>query len=481
MYPRKFRGWKKHADFFIIDTVVLHLALVLAYALNTGSWLYASRNYRILAWIVLASNAFIFLAFYTMENVLKRGFFVELVETVKHCGGVLIMTIVVLFLLRRTDRYSGAILFVTFLLHIAFGYSSRLCWKWIVINYREHVGPKRQVLALLEAETAEKAIEQLDENITKDYEIIGIVLNKKDGRNLIGGVPVVATLEDAAAYIIRKSVDSMYVDCSAEDPAVAELIKACMKMGIPIHYRMPIVYGLGTKSIVEQIGGETVLTYSLKYTTPSEQAAKRALDIAGGLVGSLIALLLILIIGPMIKKASPGPILYAQERVGRNGRRFKMYKLRSMYPDADARKQELMAQNRIADGRMFKLDFDPRVIGNEILPDGTYKTGIGDFIRRTSLDEFPQFFNVLAGEMSLVGTRPPTVDEWRTYEYHHRARLACKPGITGLWQVSGRSEITDFEEVVKLDTQYILNWSFGMDLRILLKTVIVVLRGRGAL
>lgn len=111
--------------------------------------------------------------------------------------------------------------------------------------------------------------------------------------------------------------------------------------------------------------------------------------------------------------------------------------------DAEERKAELMAQNKMSDGRMFKLDFDPRVIGNKILPDGTRKTGIGEFIRKTSLDEFPQFWNVLNGSMSLVGTRPILQDELRQYELHHRARIAIKPGITGMWQVSGRSDITD--------------------------------------
>ena len=119
--------------------------------------------------------------------------------------------------------------------------------------------------------------------------------------------------------------------------------------------------------------------------------------------------------------------------------------------DAEERKAELMAQNKMSDGRMFKLDFDPRVIGNKILPDGSRKTGIGEFIRKTSLDEFPQFWNVLNGTMSLVGTRPILQDELLKYELHHRARIAIKPGITGMWQVSGRSDITDFEEVVRLD------------------------------
>ena len=129
--------------------------------------------------------------------------------------------------------------------------------------------------------------------------------------------------------------------------------------------------------------------------------------------------------------------------------------------DAEERKAELMKENKMSSNLMFKMDFDPRIIGNKILPDGTRKTGIGQFIRSTSLDEFPQFFNVLIGQMSLVGFRPALKSEYEEYEFHHRARIAMKPGITGMWQVSGRSDITDFEEVVKLDTEYIRNWSMG--------------------
>ena len=137
--------------------------------------------------------------------------------------------------------------------------------------------------------------------------------------------------------------------------------------------------------------------------------------------------------------------------------------------DAEERKKELMEQNNVKDGMMFKMDNDPRII-----------KGIGHFIRKTSIDELPQFWNVLKGDMSLIGTRPPTVDEWEKYDLHHRKRMAIKPGIKGRRQVSGRSNIKDFEEVVKLDTEYILNWSIGLDLRILAKTVKVVLMGEGA-
>lgn len=197
-------------------------------------------------------------------------------------------------------------------------------------------------------------------------------------------------------------------------------------------------------------------------------------DIICGILGCILTLIICIFIGPAIYIASPGPIFFSQERVGKNGKKFKMYKFRSMYLDAEERKKELMKDNKLGDGKMFKIDFDPRVIGNKVMPDGSHKTGIGEFIRKTSLDEFPQFFNVLKGDMSIAGTRPPLISETNLYEYQHFARLAIKPGITGMWQVSGRSEIIDFDEVVKLDKYYIENWNLGLDIKILLKTVLVV-------
>ena len=169
-----------------------------------------------------------------------------------------------------------------------------------------------------------------------------------------------------------------------------------------------------------------------------------------------------------IKLDSPGPVLFSQTRVGMNGRQFKMYKFRTMYVDAEARKQALMAQNEMSDGRMFKLKNDPRI------------TPVGRFLRNTSIDELPQLFNVLINDMSLVGTRPPTVDEVEQYERDHWRRISIKPGITGMWQISGRSSITNFEEVVQLDVSYIDGWNILRDLRIIFQTVGCVLKKQGA-
>lgn len=190
------------------------------------------------------------------------------------------------------------------------------------------------------------------------------------------------------------------------------------------------------------------------------------IDIFVSLIGLFITGILYIILGPIIKLQSPGPVLYSQPRVGRNGRIFKCYKFRSMYADADERKKELEHLNKMK-GAIFKIENDPRI------------TPIGKIIRKYSLDEFPQFWNVLKGEMSLVGTRPPTVDEVKQYENCHWRRLSIKPGITGLWQVSGRNNIEDFDEIVALDVKYIDNWSIWLDLKIIAKTVVAVFKKTG--
>ena len=182
--------------------------------------------------------------------------------------------------------------------------------------------------------------------------------------------------------------------------------------GVTVHLNLAKVSEAmgGKKQLVEKVGPYTVLTTSINYASTKQLFMKRAIDIAGGLIGCLLTLLITLFVGPAIYLKSPGPIFFSQERVGKNGKKFKMYKFRSMYMDAEARKAELMKENKLGDGKMFKMDFDPRVIGNKVLPDGSHKTGVGDFIRRTSLDEFPQFFNVLKGDSGIIGTTKKNLD-----------------------------------------------------------------------
>ena len=298
----------------------------------------------------------------------------------------------------------------------------------------------------------------------------------------IEGVPVVANAENVAEFLRQSWVDEVFINLDESIPYQKELIERCSEMGLTVHLNLVKITNstLGKQSI-GKVGEYTVLTTSINYMTMRQAFLKRTMDIAAGLAGCIATGIIFVFVAPIIYISSPGPIFFSQERVGQNGKIFKMYKFRSMYMDAEERKAELMKENKMSSNLMFKLDFDPRIIGNKVLPDGTKKTGIGQFIRSTSLDEFPQFLNVLLGQMSLVGFRPALKSEYEEYEYHHRARIAMKPGITGMWQVSGRSDITDFEEVVKLDTEYIRNWSLGLDFRILFKTVAAVLKRDGSM
>lgn len=238
----------------------------------------------------------------------------------------------------------------------------------------------------------------------------------------------------------------------------------CEEMGITVKMIVDLYDLKIAKTYMAYIGTLPVITFHSVNVNTFELTMKRVVDIVGALVGLFITGIASLFIVPAIKLTSPGPALFSQKRVGLNGRIFKIYKFRTMYIDAEERKKELMKENQVSGGLMFKIKSDPRI------------TKVGSFLRKTSLDELPQFINVLKGDMSLVGTRPPTVDEVSKYENYHRRRISFKPGLTGMWQVSGRSNITDFEQVVSLDTQYIDDWSFWLDIKIIFKTVMVVLK-----
>ena len=321
------------------------------------------------------------------------------------------------------------------------------------------------------------------EGIYVDFTVRGILLmdsaSREDFSDLL--VDVEAMDENGIKRISRGWVDEVFIFQPTDMVFPEQLMEDLMTMGIAVDFaseavsdeRWPI-------TDLRKLGTFKVITNSNRFASAGQLALKRLIDIVGGLVGTAITGILFVIIGPIIYKQSPGPIFFTQERIGRNGKKFKMYKFRSMYMDAEERKATLMAQNNIKDGMMFKMDDDPRIIGSEKKDKNGRPMGIGNFIRNTSLDEFPQFINVLIGQMSLVGTRPPTIDEWEKYSISHRARMSFKPGITGMWQVSGRSQITDFDEVVRLDCEYIDSWDILLDIKILLKTVAAVVRRRGA-
>lgn len=328
-------------------------------------------------------------------------------------------------------------------------------------------------------ERAPELIAELHKDWTKNLHGIAL-LGGTAGEigSQIDGVPVRAVFEDFLEWVRRDALDEVYLDVPYDTgDSMLPYLRELESMGLDIHLNIPILEHLYSEEgetwtphlnrTLEEYGRSSMITLTATRRTLQDAVLKRLMDIVGSLVGLAVSIPVIAVVAIPLKLESPGPLFFRQKRVGLNGRYFYIYKLRSMYRDAEERKKELMAQNEI-DGLMFKITDDPRI------------TRVGRFIRRTSIDELPQFFNVLRGDMSLVGTRPPTVDEYERYESHHKRRLSMKPGITGMWQVSGRSDIESFEEVVRLDVAYIDNWSLWLDIKIIFKTIMVVFGGRGA-
>lgn len=482
MYRKNANGWLKHIDFMMLDMICLQLAFIIAYFIKNGNVnLYNNFLYRNMAIIMELADLMVLLIFGTLKGVLKRGHYQEFVKTLKHALIVCLLAVLYLFTVQKGLFFSRFILFLTIGIYYILTYIVRELWKSI-IKKGVNSGKRRKLLIVSSCSIADRVIENINKTNYSRYDIVGIALLDK---NLVGhsinNVSVVANNETVGMYACKEWVDEVLIVLPKEIAYPNTLIEQLTLAGITVHMNLAkVVNSPGKKQFVEKIGDYTVLTTSINYASLNELFLKRVFDIICGILGCILTLIICIFIGPAIYITSPGPIFFSQERVGKNGKKFKMYKFRSMYLDAEERKTELMKDNKLGDGKMFKLDFDPRVIGNKIKPDGSHKTGIGEFIRKTSIDEFPQFFNVLKGDMSIVGTRPPLISETNLYEYQHFARLAIKPGITGMWQVSGRSEITDFDEVVKLDKYYIENWNLGLDIKILFKTVLVVVCKKGA-
>lgn len=483
MYSRKPQSWVKHIDFMILDILCLHAAFILAYISRHGLrnpygdnlYLNMVIVYSVVDFMVLVLNR-------TMKNVLKRGFYKEILNTVKHVVLVAVIISAFLFCVKLAEEYSRMTFILTTGYYILISYGIRMIWKRILLKKKkDSMGSAVYIVTL--TSRAEKVIESFQKNSMGRYKIQGLCLIDADHTGeTISGIPVHASKDTLLEYLCDKWVDEVFVSLPVRAPYPEEMVNILTEMGIVVHIQVEqMTVEEWQHQTIERYAGTTVRTLSMTLATPRELFLKRLLDITGGIVGCIVTVLLAVIIGPILYIKSPGPIFFKQTRVGKNGKLFTMYKFRSMYMDAEERKAELMAQNRVQSGLMFKLEYDPRIIGCSKRPDGTIKKGIGNFIRDYSLDEFPQFFNVLKGDLSLCGTRPPTVDEWEKYEMHHRARLAIKPGITGLWQTSGRSNITDFEQVVELDKKYIREWSMGMDFRIMLKTIRVMFNKDGSM
>ena len=468
MYKRSIDGWAKHWDFIVLDTICLQLAFLLAYYCRFHSFsVYSVRSaYRTSGLVLMFLSVAVAIILNTMHNVLRREVLEEVRHTIIQCGAVFASIVILLFTSKDSDHVSRIVMYMTVGLYFVLGFSTRMIYKRILLSRMKNV-KKKEMLLVGDIEGVRKALQAFNNHPEIDFSVKGVVVLGNSSADiavgqLIDGVPVVSTVEHAGEYIRNEWVDEVYIAVTDIVLMPKTLISQCNEMAVTIHQQMLSNETLVGRQCVEKIAKQPVLTTSINIPRPRQLLVKRVFDIFAGLLMSLLAGMVLLISTPIIKRHSPGPVLLRHERIGLNGRKFKMFTIRTMYMDAEKRLDEWNKEHR---NEKLTIKTDPRFIGNE-----NGKTGIGYFLRHWSLDELPKGFNVLMGSMSLVGTRAPSVPEWEGYEYRHRARLACKPGITGLWQASGKSRTMSFEEATALDTEYIVNWSLGMDLKILFKT-----------
>lgn len=466
MYQRKGSALSKHGDFFLIDAVCFLVSYALACIFRFGIHGTVPRMYINIVLFLVLLNFLISFFMKTFSGILCRSWYQEGKQVLWQECIVFAVVMAFLYLSKQGATFSRGVIIGAFLLTLFSTWLARTIWKR---QLRYRINEKKTQSRVLVVTSSDIVDDCLDKMGYENFYIKGLVLTDTDtSAQDIKGIPVVADLNHLMDYICTHVVDEVFLYMRQNDALTQKLVHKLLNTGVTVHIGLDRVSKSFPNMFVESFGDMTVMTTSMKVVSPIETALKRLLDIVGGFVGCCLTGILFLFVAPAIYIKSPGPIFFSQTRIGKNGRKFKFYKFRSMYMDAEERKKELMKQNEMS-GLMFKIEHDPRII-----------PGIGNFIRKTSIDEFPQFWNVLKGDMSLVGTRPPTVDEYEHYEARHKSRLAAKPGVTGLWQVSGRNKIKDFEDIVELDNQYIQNWSLSLDIKLLFKTVRVVCQRDGA-
>ena len=474
----------QYAYVFLTDLLALAVSILLSWLITDGLFNvlvpYTARDWMQTLCTLALAFIVTFFCFDQTENIVTRRPGAEIKLSLKFNLMLCVIYSALMLLTKATmldSRYFAVTvpLINALLLPLAHGALKRL-----LLHFQRSWGMESLVGIVTTADRADRLISEIGKDWSR--RIVGVTLLEAT-REIVGteidGIAVKANFTDFMDWIRREALDEVYVDVPMDSgESFIPYLEEMESMGLTVHFRLPLLDRIEEACCDEtsaarlsrtlgRCAGGNIVTMGTVELKLRDQIAKRCMDIAGGLVGCILSIPIIAIVAIPLKIESPGPLFFKQKRVGRNGRYFYIHKLRSMYMDAEERKKELMAQNEM-NGLMFKMEDDPRV------------TKVGKFIRKTSIDELPQFFDVLRGDMSLVGTRPPTVDEYKQYESHHKRRLSMKPGITGLWQVSGRSNIEDFEEVVKLDVTYIDNWSLWNDIKILFKTVYVVFAGRGA-
>ncbi len=453
------------------DLVSIALAYTIAILMRFGKFarvMEPELHFAVCVGFLLFCTIYSFLFDWNRE-FMKRGIFVELIAVTKFNIFMELFVMALLFMTQRGADVSRLVMGYFAILNVVIVWLVRLAMKKGLRVYFTAKSNIVKIMIIAKEAVLERTVERLKEAMDINYEIVALACVDVDKKGeTVDGVTVNANRENVLSMARLMPLDEVFINLPDEDMAyVKHMIYDLESMGVACHYNIDIIERPSKEVRVGSFAGYTVVTYSINHFDYRRMVVKRLIDIAGGLVGCIITAVVTPFVAVAVKCDSPGPVFFAQTRIGKNGRRFKIYKFRSMYVDAEERKKELEAQNEMQ-GLMFKMENDPRI------------TRVGKFIRKTSIDELPQFLNILKGDMSLVGTRPPTEGEFQQYNSHYRRRISMTPGLTGLWQISGRSEIVDFDEVVKLDLEYIDNWTLGLDIKILFQTIVVVLTGKGS-
>ena len=361
---------------------------------------------------------------------------------------------------------------IFFTIVTSIGIVSRLLLRLVLLSARRSGYNYRFLLVVGATDRAFQVASRIEEKRELGYKIVGFVAENQqtqlesEGRQ--NRWKVLGVLENLRSILTEERVDEIMV-CLPVDSRFSDItmiVQNARDLGIVVRLMPNFADGTLLRNMyIEEFEDEYVVTL-FREQLLMQLLVKRLIDASVSLAVLIILMPMMVIVAIIIKLTSPGPIFFSQNRVGMNQRQFRLYKFRSMVADAEARKLELQHLNE-RDGPAFKIENDPRT------------TAIGRFIRKLSIDELPQLLNVLSGEMSLVGPRPPLPEEVKRYEWLFRKRLSVKPGITCIWQISGRNSVS-FEDWMEMDHEYIENWSLWLDLKILLKTVPAVLFGRGA-
>ena len=462
----------KHLDFIFIDLFSIEIAFVLAIITRYGLADFVriitnsagddSKAFRLVNVVVILAYLVFMLFTGPHTGIVKRTHLKEFWSVVIINSEILFTLFTFLYVIKVSAIYSRLMIGYFFVFDIAIMMLLRTFRKQILRIKFLDGSDSSGVLLVAQTDTAETFVETLKQNNSGFYHFKGIIFTDAYNEAEFMGIPVIKQKE-MLDYIKLNPINDVFMLTKSG----GRLASAFINMGITVHRAMDLETPNMYNATLNQVGNYTVITSTISRATMGELLVKRIFDILLSAIGLVFTAILTIFLTPIIKVQAPGPVFFKQTRVGKNGKTFTMYKFRSMYMDAEERKKELMSKNEMK-GLMFKMENDPRIFP------------AGNFMRKASIDEFPQFWNILKGEMSLIGTRPPTLDEYENYKRHHMSRLAMKPGLTGMWQVSGRSDIKDFEEIVRLDNEYIRNFSLGLDLKIFFKTIGTVLGMKGS-